>query len=54
MELEKVAFLVQLVGVTVQEHEDTLQLRESVLADLHDGRLVRLYHGQRARGAPLV
>jgi hypothetical protein len=49
VELEKVAFLVQLVGVAVQEHEDALQLGEGVLADLHDGRLVCLYHGQRAR-----
>lgn len=54
MELEKVALLVQLVGVAVEEREDTLQLGQSVLADLHDGRLVRLDHGQRARGAPLV
>jgi hypothetical protein len=49
VELEKVAFLVQLVGVAVQEREDALQLGERVLADLHDGRLVGLYHGQRAR-----
>lgn len=48
MELEEVALLVQLVRVAVQEHEDALQLGQRVLADLHDGRLVRLYHGHGA------
>lgn len=48
MELEEIALLVQLVGVAVQEHEDALQLGQRVLANLHDGRLVSLYHGHGA------
>ena len=51
MKLEEVAFLIQLVRVAVQEGEDALQLGQRVLAYLHDGRLVRLYHGHGARGA---
>lgn len=49
MKLKEVALLVQFVGVTIQEGEDALQLRQSVLADFHDGRLVCLYHGHGSR-----
>lgn len=44
MELEEIALLVQLVRVAVEEGEDALQLRQRVLAHLHDWRLVRLNH----------
>jgi hypothetical protein len=51
VKFEEVALLVQLVRMAVQEGEDALQLRQRVLAYLHNGRLVRLYHGHGARGA---
>jgi len=49
VQLQKVAFLVQLVGVTIQEGENRLQLREGLLVDIHEGRLVGIYHRRRAR-----
>jgi hypothetical protein len=46
--------LIQLVRVAVQEREDALQLGQRVLANLHNGRLVRLYHRHGARRAARV
>jgi hypothetical protein len=40
VELEEISFLVQLVGVAVEEGKDGLKLRNRVLCDIHDGRLV--------------
>lgn len=48
VELEEIPLLVQLIGVAVQEGEDGLQLRGCVVADVHEGRLEGLYHGQGA------
>ena len=48
VELEEVALLVQLVGVTVEEAEDRLQLGQGVEGDFHHGRAVGLDHRRRA------
>jgi hypothetical protein len=44
VELEKVALLVELVGMAIEEGKDTLQLRQCVVANLHHGGLVCLQH----------
>lgn len=44
IELQKVALLVQLVGVAVEKGEDGLQLRNGILADVHEGRLEGLHY----------
>lgn len=54
VELQEVALLVQLVGVAVEKGEDGLQLRDGIVADVHDGRLKGLYHGQRTPGVASV
>jgi hypothetical protein len=54
VELEEVALLVELVGVAVEEGEYAEQLRERVSPQLHDGRLVRLYHRHWALGGSRV
>jgi hypothetical protein len=50
VKLEEVALLVELVGVTVEESKDAVELGERVCANVHDRRLVRLDHGNGARG----
>lgn len=45
VQLQKVALLVQLVGVAVQKSKDGLQLRDGIIADIHEGRLESLYYG---------
>ena len=46
--------MIELVGVAVEVGEDGLQLRDGVLVDVHDARLVGLNHGQRSGGVALV
>jgi hypothetical protein len=46
--------LVELIRMTIEERKDALELGECVCADLHDGRLVGLYHGHGARRCPRV
>lgn len=48
MELQKIALLIELVGVTVQERKDRLELWNSVLGNFHERRLVGLDHGHWA------
>lgn len=38
--------MIKLVGMAVEQRENGLQLRDGVLVDLHDGRLIRLDDGQ--------
>lgn len=54
VELQKIALLVQLVGVAVEKGKDGLQLRDGIVADVHDGRLEGLHHGQRTPGVASV
>jgi hypothetical protein len=46
VELEKIALLVQLVGVTVKKGKNGLKLRDSVFIDVHHERLPGLHHRQ--------
>lgn len=48
VKLKEVPFLIELVGMTVKEGENGLQLRDSVVTNIHDGRLEGLHYGQRA------
>lgn len=50
VELEEVALLVELVGVTVEKRKDGEQFGDGVLVDLHEGRLVGEQHGRRSGG----
>lgn len=50
VKFEEVALLVQLVGMAVKERKDGLQLRDGIVADVHEGRLKSLYYGKRAPG----
>lgn len=52
IQLQKIALVVQLVGVAVEQREDGLQLRNRVLVDLHDHRLIGLYHGHGSCAIP--
>lgn len=52
IQLQKVAFMIQLVRVAVEQRENGLQLRDGVLVDLHDGRLIRLDHGHGSCTVP--
>jgi hypothetical protein len=46
VEFEKIALLVQLIGVTVKKGENGLELRDSIFIDVHHERLPGLHHGQ--------
>lgn len=48
IKLEEIPLLVKLVGVTVEEGKNGLQLRDCVVANIHDGRLECLHYGQWA------
>lgn len=52
IQLQKVALMVQLVGVAVEQRKDGLQLRNCVLVDLHDHGLVRLDYGHGSCAIP--
>lgn len=52
IQLQKVALMVQLVGVAVEQREDGQQLRNRVLVNLHDHRLIGLYHGHGSCAIP--
>lgn len=49
VEFQKVSFLIQFVGVAIEQCKDGLELRNSVFVNVHDGRLVGLNHGQWSR-----
>lgn len=51
MQLQEVAFLVQLVGVAVEETEDGLQFWQCVMGQIHDRRLISVDHRHGSGGA---
>lgn len=54
VQLQKVALLVELIGMAVEKRKDRLQLGDSVFVDIHDRRLVGVDHGQWTGAVALV
>jgi hypothetical protein len=50
MQLQEVALLIQLVGVTVEKAENRLQFWQRVVRKIHDWRLMSVEHRHWARG----